>query len=368
MTLGPGSTESLLRAEPRPTLPGFTTPLVSPGALADLYPLDEVVAGLVADKRREISDAFAGNDDRLVVVVGPCSIHDPLAALDYAGRLAQVAWSHADDLLVVMRVYLEKPRTVAGWKGLINDPRLDQSFDINQGLRTARELLSEVGRLGLPAGAEFLDTMLGPFYADLVSWGVIGARTVESQVHREFVSGLSLPVGFKNRTDGDVKVAVDAIRAARFPHWFPSITAQGTPAVRGTSGNDRTHLVLRGGTQGPNFSAADMRHAIELLRGHGLPLHVMVDCGHANSGKDPLQQPAVAASLAERIRAGDRSIAGVMIESNLVAGSQEVTRRPLVYGQSVTDGCLSWRATVPVLDALASAVSERRRHCRGGHP
>ena len=336
-------------------------PLAAPAALAEQYPLNEADAGFVAGRRREIAAAFAGSDDRLVVVVGPCSIHDPVAALDYAGRLADVAWSHADDLIVVMRVYLEKPRTVAGWKGLINDPKLDGSFDINEGLRCARELLLDVTRLGLPAGTEFLDTMFGQFYADLVSWGVIGARTVESQIHRELASGLSMPVGFKNRTDGDVKVAIDAIRAAHNPHWFPTLTRDGVPAVMGTSGNDQTHLVLRGGTRGPNDSAGDVREALDLLRRHGLPPYVMVDCSHANSGKDPDRQARIASALADRIRGGDRSIAGVMMESNLVSGAQDVCRRPLTYGQSVTDGCLSWKATVPILGDLAMAVRARRQ-------
>ncbi len=366
MIPGAESTASLTRPEARPPSPSLK-PLVSPAALAESYPLDGVASDFIEDKRREISDAMAGLDDRLVVVVGPCSIHDPVAALDYASRLAQVAWTHADELLVVMRVYLEKPRTVVGWKGLINDPGMDQSFDINKGLRTARDLLLEVGRLGLPAAAEFLDTMLGPFYCDLVSWGVIGARTVESQVHRELVSGLPMPVGFKNRTDGDVTVAVDAIRAARSPHWFPTIARGGTPAVMGTSGNEHTHVVLRGGTRGPNFSEADVHGAVDLLRRHGLRPHVMVDCSHANSGKDPARQPAVARSIAERIGAGDRTVTGVMIESNLRSGAQKVSSRPLAYGQSVTDACLSWVDTRPVLDELATAVRARRK-IAGGRP
>ena len=335
--------------------------LASPAALAEKHPLDERGAGLISERRREIAAALAGDDDRLVVVVGPCSIHDPKAALDYAERLADVAWTHADDLIVVMRVYLEKPRTVAGWKGLTNDPGLDGSFDVNEGLRCARELLLEVTRLGLPAATEFLDTLIGPFYSDLVSWGVIGARTVESQIHRELASGLPMPVGFKNRTDGDVKVAVDAIRAARLPHHIPALAPSGNPAVIGTSGNLRTHVVLRGGTRGPNFSAADVAAALHLLCRHGLPPHVMVDCGHANSGKDPSRQPDIASSLAARVRSGDRAIVGVMLESNLVAGSQEASARPLVYGQSITDPCLSWKATIPVLGELARAVKTRRR-------
>jgi 3-deoxy-7-phosphoheptulonate synthase len=334
---------------------------VSPAALAERYPLDRRGAELVAARRREIAAALAGDDDRLVVVVGPCSIHDPVAALDYAERLAEVAWAHADDLIVVMRVYVEKPRTVAGWKGLTNDPGLDGSFDVNEGLRCARELLLEVTRLGLPSATEFLGTLVGPFYSDLVSLGMIGARTVESQVHRELASGLPMPVGFKNRTDGDVNVAVDAIRAARLPHHIPALTPGGSPAVIGTSGNNRTHVVLRGGTRGPNFSSADVAAALGLLRRYGLPPHVMVDCGHANSGKDPSRQPVVASCLAARVREGDRAISGVMLESNLTGGSQEASARPLVYGQSITDACMSWKATVPVLDELALAAKARRR-------
>ena len=343
------------------TDPGGARALASPADLAENYPLGECGADLIAQSRRDIAAALAGDDDRLVVVVGPCSIHDPDAALDYARRLAHEAWASAADLIVVMRVYLEKPRTVAGWKGLTNDPGLDGSFDVNEGLRRARELLLEVTRLGLPCATEFLDTLIGPYYSDLVSWGVIGARTVESQVHRELASGLSMPVGFKNRTDGDVRVAVDAIRAARLAHHVPGITPRGEPVVIGTSGNLRTHVVLRGGTRGPNFSASNVSAVLDLLRGHGLPPHVMVDCGHANSGKDPSRQPVVASSLAARVRDGDRAIAGIMLESNLVAGSQEASAKPLVYGQSITDACLSWNATVPVLDELAAAVKARRR-------
>jgi 3-deoxy-7-phosphoheptulonate synthase len=323
---------------------------------------------LVARARREIADVFAGRDDRLVIVVGPCSIHDPAAALDYAERLAGVAAAHADDLLVVMRVYFEKPRTVAGWKGFVNDPRLDGSFEIDEGLNRARELLVEISRLGLAAGTEFLDTILGQFYKDLISWGVIGARTVESQVHRELASGLSMPVGFKNRTDGDVMVAVDAVRAARSAHRFPMLARDGTPTVKVSSGNDQSHIILRGGTAGPNFGAADVRAALAILVKHGLPPHLMVDCNHANSGKDPTMQPAVASALAARLRAGERAIAGVMLESNLVGGAQNLARKPLVYGQSITDGCLAWDATVPVLDELGLAVRARRQRGRISSP
>lgn len=338
-----------------------TKPLIAPAILEEDLPLDDTRAGVVAQGRRQIERILDGSDDRLLVVVGPCSIHDPRSALEYAQRLADVAPRFAGELLVVMRVYFEKPRTVVGWKGLINDPQLDGSYRINQGLRLARQLLLEVAGVGLPIGTEFLDTTLGQYYADVVSWGAIGARTVESQVHRELASGLSMPVGFKNRTDGDLQVAIDAIRSARHPHWFPSLTREGAPAVMGTTGNPHTHLVLRGGTRGPNYSAEHVRAATELLHRHDLPARVMIDCSHANSGKNPSRQPAVAAEISSQIVAGDRSIAAVMVESHLVGGAQPFPGSPLVYGQSITDGCLSWPETLPVLESLAQAVVRRRQ-------
>jgi 3-deoxy-7-phosphoheptulonate synthase len=310
--------------------------------------------------RRAVASVFSGQDGRLAVVVGPCSIHDPDAALEYASLLRGAADRHAADLLIVMRVYFEKPRTVLGWKGLINDPDIDGTFRINKGLRLARKLMADVTARGLGIATEFLDTTLGQYYADLVSWAAIGARTVESQVHRELASGLSMPVGFKNRTDGDVRVAVEAVRSAREPHWFPTLTREGTPAIMGTSGNADTHIVLRGGTRGPNHFPGDIRAAVALLRESGLPPHLLVDCSHANSGRDPERQPAVAADLAAQIRAGESAIAGVMLESNLVGGSQDSRARPLVYGQSITDGCLSWEKTLPVLAELAEAAARRR--------
>ena len=337
------------------------TPLIAPATLEDELPLSDASAGLVARTRREVADIVTGQDDRLLVVVGPCSIHDPAAALEYAQRLREAVPLHERELLLVMRVYFEKPRTVVGWKGLINDPFLDGSFQINPGLRLARKLMLEVVDLGMPVGTEFLDTTLGQYYADLVSWGAIGARTVESQVHRELASGLSMPVGFKNRTDGDVQVAIDAIRSARHPHWFPSLTREGAPAVMGTVGNEHTHLVLRGGTDGPNFSATHVRAAEALLRQNELPPHVMIDCSHANSGKDPARQPAVAAEVAAQIAGGDRAIAAVMLESNLLGGAQDYQQRPLVFGRSITDPCLAWEQTLPVLATLADAVKARRR-------
>ncbi|MCW5549538.1 MAG: 3-deoxy-7-phosphoheptulonate synthase [Opitutaceae bacterium] len=337
-----------------------TKPLIAPALLESELPLDDARAELVSRSRREVAAILTGADDRLLVVVGPCSIHDPAAALEYAERLRAAVPLYAADLLLVMRVYFEKPRTVVGWKGLINDPDLDGSYQINKGLRLARRLMLDVTGLGLPVATEFLDTTLGQYYADLVSWGAIGARTVESQVHRELASGLSMPVGFKNRTDGNLQVAVDAIRSARHPHWFPSLTRDGVAAVMGTAGNEHAHLVLRGGTHGPNYASADVAEAAALLRGNGLPPHLMVDCSHANSGKDPARQPMVAAELAAQIAAGERALGAVMIESNLLGGTQDYQARPLVYGRSITDGCLAWEQTLPVFAQLAAAVQKRR--------
>lgn len=336
-------------------------PLMAPAALEHELPLCDDSAAFVASTRRDIAGIVSGEDDRLLVVVGPCSIHDPEAAIDYAVGLRAVAPLYERDLLIAMRVYFEKPRTVVGWKGLINDPFLDGSFEINTGLRLARKLLIDIVALGVPVGTEFLDTTLGQYYADLVSWGAIGARTVESQVHRELASGLSMPVGFKNRTDGDVQVAVDAIRSARHAHWFPSLTREGAPAVLGTSGNEHTHLVLRGGTRGPNYSSADVRAAAALLERGGLLPRIMVDCSHANSGKDPARQPLVAATLAAQLAEGERVIAGVMLESNLLGGSQDYQAVPLVRGRSITDACLAWHETEPLFEQLAAAVQARRR-------
>ena len=339
-----------------------TRPLLAPAILEEEFPLEEAGSARIAQARREIASIMAGRDDRLLLVVGPCSIHDPEAAVDFAMLLRAAADRHPGELLVAMRVYFEKPRTVVGWKGLINDPDLDGTYHINKGLRLARRLMVDVTAAGLPIATEFLDTTLGQYFADLVSWGAIGARTVESQIHRELASGLSMPVGFKNRTDGDVQVAVDAIRSARHPHWFPSLTREGAPACLQTSGNEDTHLVLRGGSRGPNFSEADVRAAIALLTANALPPYVMVDCSHANSGKDPERQVAVASDLADRIAAGDRSIAAVMMESNLLGGSQDYRATPLVRGRSVTDPCLGWEKSLPILTRLAEAVRSRRQH------
>lgn len=336
-------------------------PLIAPAVLEDELPLSDAGAEMVARTRRDVAAIVTGADDRLLVVVGPCSIHDPVAAIEYAERLREAAARHADTLLLVMRVYFEKPRTIVGWKGLINDPFLDASFQINSGLRIARKLMLDVVTCGVPVGTEFLDTTLGQYYAGLVSWGAIGARTVESQVHRELASGLSMPVGFKNRTDGDMQVAVEAILAARHPHWFPSLTHEGAPAIMGTAGNEHAHLVLRGGSRGPNFSTDQVRIAVRILQANHLPPYLMVDCSHANSGKDPLQQPVVAEDLAAQLAAGERAIAAVMLESNLVGGTQDYRQRPLVHGRSITDACLSWEQTLPVLATLAGAVERRRK-------
>jgi len=337
-------------------------PLLSPAILEEDLPLGEAGAALVQRARREIGDILAGRDDRLVALVGPCSIHDPKAALEYAQRLKPVADRLASDVLVVMRVYFEKPRTVVGWKGLINDPHLDGSFMVNAGLRLARRLLLDVNAAGLPIGTEFLDTTLGQYYADLVSWAAIGARTTESQIHRELASGLSMPVGFKNRTDGDLQVAVDAIVSASHPHCFPSLTREGAPAVLATTGNPECHLVLRGGSRsGPNFSAESIAHAVELLQKSKATPAVLVDCSHGNSQKDPRRQTEVLADVAQQVASGSRAIFGVMLESNLVAGAQKhEAGKPLVYGQSITDGCLGFDETIPLLEQLASAARARR--------
>ena len=337
-------------------------PLLSPAILEEDLPLTEPGASLVDATRHAIGEILAGRDDRLLAVVGPCSIHDPAAALDYARQLKVVADRLARDLVVVMRVYFEKPRTVVGWKGLINDPHLDGSFQVNLGLRLARKLMLDINATGLPVGTEFLDTTLGQYYADLVSWSAIGARTTESQIHRELASGLSMAVGFKNRTDGDLQVAVDAIVSARHPHWFPSLTREGAPAVLATTGNDQGHLVLRGGSvTGPNFSREFVAQARALLTAAGVPANVLIDCSHGNSGKQHDQQPQVAADIAAQIAGGERAIIGFMLESNLVGGRQPLgAGGALTYGQSITDACLSFAETVPVLEKLAQAAATRR--------
>ncbi len=310
--------------------------------------------------RKDIHDVLRGADDRLVVVVGPCSIHDPKAALDYAHRLRALKDELERDLVVIMRVYFEKPRTTVGWKGLINDPHLNESFDINEGLRLARKLLLDINELGLPCGTEFLDLISPQYIADLVAWGAIGARTTESQSHRQLASGLSCPVGFKNGTDGNLRIAVDAIKAAASRHHFISITKSGHVAVFKTAGNEDCHVILRGGKQ-PNFDANSVHAACGELAAAGLRQQVMIDCSHANSSKQYQRQIDVGADVAGQIARGDRRIMGVMIESHLNAGRQDLQPdKPLAYGQSITDACIGWDATEPLLRQLAEAVRARR--------
>ncbi|TDB70732.1 3-deoxy-7-phosphoheptulonate synthase, partial [Micromonospora sp. KC723] len=336
-------------------------PLTTPALLLHELPLDASLTSAVLAGRRAVSRVLDHADDRLLVVVGPCSVHDPAAALDYARRLREAADRHAEDLLVVMRVYFEKPRSTVGWKGLINDPALDGSGDVNRGLRTARTLLLDVLRLGLPVGCEFLDPITPQYIADTVAWGAIGARTVESQVHRQLASGLSMPIGMKNRPDGSISTAVDAIRAAGVPHVFPGIDVAGTPAIMHTRGNADGHLVLRGGNDGPNYDAGSVAGALDLLRAAGLPERVVVDASHANSGKDHRNQPKVVADVAAQLAAGQRGIVGIMLESFLLEGRQDLDpTRELTYGRSITDACMGWDTTADVLGHLAQAVRVRR--------
>lgn len=336
-------------------------PLVPPAILMEEMPVTERVSTVVADGRTAASAILRGEDDRALVVVGPCSIHDPEAALDYAGRLVEVIDELREDLCILMRVYFEKPRTTVGWKGLINDPELDGSFAINDGLRRARRLLIDLAELGLPAGTEFLDPISPQFFADLVSWGAIGARTSESQVHRELASGLSMPVGFKNGTDGTIQIAIDAIRSSAHPHQFLSVTKQGVSAIVETTGNGDCHVILRGGSRGPNFAADDIATVVEKLGDVRLVPRVMVDCSHANSGKDPTRQPAVLKDVAMQVAGGSDAVFGVMIESFIEEGNQDHTQdRELRYGQSITDACLGWEDTRPLLFELAEAVRKRR--------
>lgn len=338
--------------------------LPTPAELLAQLPLAQELARKVEKDRQDIAEIFAGEDDRLVVVVGPCSVHDPKAALDYAHRLAPLAERLNEDLKIVMRVYFEKPRTTVGWKGLINDLHLDGSYDIAHGLEVARNILLEVLATGLPVGCEFLEPNSPQYYADTVAWGAIGARTTESQVHRQLASGLSMPIGFKNGTDGSIQVAIDAVEAASHPHFFFGTSDEGQPAVVETAGNDNCHIILRGGSSGPNYGAADVDKAVQLSGGQRL----MIDASHANSGKDDARQLEVIREIAAQIAAGQEQIAGIMIESFLVAGAQkldpEKLRRNggegLVYGQSVTDKCIGIDDTVDLLAELAAAVRNRR--------
>jgi len=331
-----------------------------PAQLIHEFPCTPALGDLVTACRADLHAILAGADDRLAVVIGPCSIHDPAAALEYARRLRAERERLRDDLEIVMRVYFEKPRTTVGWKGLVNDPDLTGTFRINHGLRVARELLVEINALGLPAGCEFLDMIMPQYIADLVSWGAIGARTTESQVHRELASGLSCPVGFKNGTDGSVRIAAEAIQAARQPHHFLSVTKAGHTAIVATKGNDDCHIILRGGPA-PNYDSAAVAAACAELTRHGLPERLMIDASHGNSGKRPERQLVVADAIAAQLEAGERRIVGTMAESHLVGGRQEFAAGgPLVYGQSITDACLGWEQSVQLLDRLAAGVRGRR--------
>jgi 3-deoxy-7-phosphoheptulonate synthase len=340
-------------------------PLIPPAILMENLPLSEKASTTVAESREALGRVLRGADDRLVVVVGPCSIHDVTAAREYARGLLALRPALEDALLLVMRVYFEKPRTTVGWKGLINDPRLDGTFRVNEGLGLARGLLLDLAEMGLPAGCEFLDTITPQYIADLVSWGAIGARTTESQVHRELASGLSMPIGFKNGTDGNTQIAIDAIKAAGHPHQFLSVTKQGLSAIVATRGNPDCHLILRGAHAGPNYQARSVQETGAALRVAGLPPRLMVDCSHGNSRKDPTRQPDVARDLAAQISGagGDAPVVfGVMIESHLVGGRQDTAPgRALTYGQSITDACLAWPDTVPLLHLLADAVRAKRQ-------
>lgn len=334
--------------------------VIPPEELHKEYPLSDKATDTIYHTRQTIHEILQGENDRLLVIVGPCSIHDPKAAREYAERLKALKDELADDLCIVMRVYFEKPRTTVGWKGLINDPHLDDSFNINHGLRVARSLLLDVAEMGVPAGTEFLDLISPQYIADLVSWGAIGARTTESQGHRELASGLSCPVGFKNGTDGGLKIAIDAIQSASRPHVFMSLTKQGHSAIFSTTGNDDCHIILRGGKQ-PNYDAASVAEASKQLEASAQRARLMIDCSHANSGKSHDKQVDVCRDVAGQISSGDERIFGVMLESHLVAGRQDVEdNQDLVYGQSITDACMGWPETEDLLRELAKAVQQRR--------
>jgi 3-deoxy-7-phosphoheptulonate synthase len=338
-------------------------PLIPPAILLEEIPISERASNVVSNTRVAIADVLGRRDPRLVIVAGPCSIHDTKAALEYAERLRPLAERYSDHLILVMRSYFEKPRTSVGWKGLINDPDLDESYHVNKGLRLARQLLLDVNDIGLPTGSEFLDTQIPQHIADLTSWVAIGARTTESQVHRELASGLSMPVGFKNSTDGNTKTAVDAVLAARSPHWFPSVTKQGVSALFQTTGNDTCHVILRGGSRtGPNYGPEHVSDICGRLGAKGLGDAVMIDCSHGNSEKDYRRQSQVAASICEQVASGSWQIFGAMLESHLVEGRQDyVPGQPSVYGQSITDGCISLTQTEPLLEQFAKAQQARGR-------
>jgi 3-deoxy-7-phosphoheptulonate synthase len=336
-------------------------PLLPPAILLEEIPISERASNVVANTRQAIASVLDRRDPRLVIIVGPCSIHDTKAARDYAERLRPAAERYADDLIIVMRTYFEKPRTSVGWKGLINDPDLDESYHINKGLRLARTLLRDVNDMGVPTASEFLDTQIPQHIADLTAWVAIGARTTESQVHRELASGLSMPVGFKNSTDGNTQTAVDAVLSARSPHLFPSVTKQGVSAIFETTGNDTCHVILRGGSRtGPNYDADHVKDVCTRLSTRGLRDTVMIDCSHGNSQKDHLRQAQVAASICEQVASGSWQIFGAMLESHLVEGRQDyVPGGSAVYGQSITDACISWAQTEPLLEQFAKARQAR---------
>ena len=336
-------------------------PLIPPAILHEEVPATDAALATVVAGRGAVVDSLTGQSDRLVCVVGPCSIHDAEAAVKYASKLLEIAKRHEGELVVLMRTYFEKPRTSVGWKGLINDPDLDGSFHVNKGLKVARTLLREINELGMPVGCEFLDTTVPQHIADLVAWGAIGARTTESQIHRQLASGLSMPVGFKNATDGEVRPAVDALKAAAQAHWFPSVTMQGIAALSQTTGNEDCHIILRGGyISGPNYDAAHVAKAADMLEKGDLRRRVMVDCSHGNSNKDHTKQALVAQSLAEQISGGSHDVFGVMVESNLVAGRQDYVSGKATYGQSITDSCIDVDETGVVMERLSEAVRKRR--------
>ena len=334
--------------------------LVPPSHVLREFPISEKAAQLIYDTRQGVHSILHGADDRLLVIMGPCSIHDVKAAKEFAGRLKEAKDKLTDELLIVMRVYFEKPRTTIGWKGLINDPKLDGSFSINEGIRIARELLLGINDMGVPAGCEFLDMITPQYLADLVSWGAIGARTTESQIHRELASGLSCPVGFKNGTDGNIKIAVDAIRAAQAPHHFLSVTKAGHSAIVSTAGNEDCHIILRGGKT-PNYDATSVEAAARGLAEAGLAQRLMIDFSHSNSSKNAQKQIDVGHDVARQVAGGEDRIFGIMVESHLKAGRQDLLPgKPLIYGQSITDGCIGWEDSRKLLDTLAEAVRKRR--------
>ena len=337
--------------------------LLPPSLLLSELPILESSAQLINSTRADIESVLNGLSDKLLVVVGPCSIHDRKAAIEYAEHVKKWISTYSSNLLIVMRVYFEKPRTTVGWKGLINDPNLDNSFDINNGLKIARSLLSEINEMGVPAGTEFLDAISPQYYADLISWGAIGARTTESQIHRELASGLSMPIGFKNGTGGSIKIAVDGIKAASQPHHFLSVTKQGVSGIVKTRGNKSCHIILRGSSNGPNSDSDSVNETSKLLRNNDLPGQLMVDCSHGNSLKDYKKQVLVAEDLSEQISNGSKDVASVMIESNLVEGNQKISPNlsDLVYGQSVTDSCVGLEDTEKILSMFANAVQKRSK-------